>query len=163
MVSDAKKKRAALKAAKGRGSSKSLGSADGGATPDSGSSAALDSLVAQVGAASIDDGGDRSVTSVLTSHPQVRSLGSVHGKRAKRSVLSKCVCCGENAPTFFVVSVGVGVDDGKKSMEARSSPFASDALRAPVFFLLFLLSVLMPVVSALPREDDGVPPRVCEL
>jgi len=78
MVSDAKKKRAALKAAKGRGSSKSLASSgDGGLTPNGGSSATLDSLVAQVGSASLDDGGERSVTSVLTSHPQVRDSAAL--------------------------------------------------------------------------------------
>ena len=72
MVSDAKKKRAALKAVGRKGSSKSLASGDGGADSENGSAVNLDQLVAQVGAASIDDGGDRSVTSVLTSHPQVK-------------------------------------------------------------------------------------------
>lgn len=71
MVSDAKKKRAALKAVGRKGSSKSLASGDGGDS-ENGSAVNLEQLVAQVGAASIDDGGDRSVTSVLTSHPQVR-------------------------------------------------------------------------------------------
>ena len=72
MVSDAKKKRAALKAVGRKGSSKSLASGDGGDSENGGSTLNLEQLVAQVGAASIDDGGDRSVTSVLTSHPQVR-------------------------------------------------------------------------------------------
>ena len=72
MVSDAKKKRAALKAVGRKGSSKSLAIGDGGDS-ENGSTVNLEQLVAQVGAASIDDGGDRSVTSVLTSHPQVRT------------------------------------------------------------------------------------------
>ena len=77
MVSDAKKKRAALKAVGRKGSSKSLNS-EGGESETGGSVFNLDKLVAEVGAASIDDGGDRSVTSVLTSHPQVR------GERSRR-------------------------------------------------------------------------------
>lgn len=70
MVSDSKKKKAAMKASRSRGgSSKSLGSA--GAEPD----AAAD-LAARLASTTVgEDANDRSVTCVLTSHPQVRAGG----------------------------------------------------------------------------------------
>lgn len=70
MVSDAKKKKAAAKKASRVGSSKSLAGSDDGSTAAPG----VDGLATKLAAAAMgdDDAGERSVTCVLTSHPQVR-------------------------------------------------------------------------------------------
>ena len=79
MVSDAKKKQAALKKAGRVGSSKSLASSADGGDDASG----VDGLATRLAAAAVGTGeetNDRSVTCVLTSHPQVR------GRRGEAAV-----------------------------------------------------------------------------
>ena len=88
MVSDAKKKKAAAKKASLVGSSKSLAGSDDGSTAAPG----VDGLATKLAAAAVgdEDAGERSVTCVLTSHPQVRRERG--GKGTQRQRVPSALC-----------------------------------------------------------------------